>query len=496
MDDYKKEPGGKVRLNERNPKWLNDLYVKFIRMSSHLIEKNGEGVLGFITNHGYLDNPTFRGMRWHLLNTFDKIFILDLHGNSQKKELPPEAERDVNLFDIKPGTSIIIAVKKRGQKVAIEDKQLLRRDFFGNRQSKQDRLVSATLSPYEDWRVIPIKGSKYYFRDWDYDKEPKWEEGFRVTDLMPISSNGIVTGKDKKVIAPTIDQLKLQVEEHFGDFDPNLVQPIAYRQFEVSYIYNDESIIERSRNEVMKHYSSGQNMGFLVSKQVRDYRFSHIFPTLQQSEAIFLSGTTATNANNIPLYIFEDTDGSKRPNFDTKLHKKILKLATSSERGAPSPEDIFDYIYAVLHCPAYRETYAEFLKIDFPRIPWPSTPQIFWELASQGNELRRLHLMEPSAIGDTTAHVFDGTGDGVVDKPEHREGHVWVNATQSFAAVPEAAWNAYIGGYQPAQKWLKDRQGRTLGFDDIRHYQSIIKILTETDRIMSGIEMDVTVSQS
>lgn len=496
MDDYKKEPGGKVRLQERNPKWLNDLYVKFIRMSSHMIEENGEGVLGFITNHGYLDNPTFRGMRWHLLKTFDKVYVLDLHGSSQKKELPPDAPRDVNVFDIKPGTSIIIAIKKKGMNTNPDDTSLLRRDVFGNRKSKYDFLATASIRQTDEWKSIPVKSNRYFFRDWEYEKEPSWSAGFSLSDLMPVSSNGIVTGKDKKVIASSEQELGEIVTENFGECDAQFIEPISYRQFETSYIYNDANLIERSRAEVMGHYKRGPNLGFLISKQVRDYSFSHIFVTSKQSEAIFLSGTTATNANNIPLYIYP-TDNERaigaeqKPNFDPKLHKKLLKLTSHKKYGKPTPEDIFDYIYAVLYCPTYRETYAEFLKIDFPRIPWPTSPDMFWELVPQGRILRRLHLMDDAAIGDISTHAFEGDGDGLVVKPEYRDGRVWINDTQSFSAVPEDAWNFYIGGYQPAQKWLKDRKGRKLEYEDSLHYQSIIKILSETDRIMTGIEIDL-----
>lgn len=162
----------------------------------------------------------------------------------------------------------------------------------------------------------------------------------------------------------------------------------------------------------------------------------------------------------------------------------------------PDELQIFDYIYGVLHCPAYRETYGEFLKIDFPRVPYPASPQIFWDLAEKGSRLRRLHLMQEDAIGDT-AYLFTGDGDSVVEKPvfapaEDGIGHVYINKTQCFENVPDITWNFYIGGYQPAQKWLKDRKGRALSFNDIRHYQKIIKILSETHRIMQSIELPLS----
>jgi predicted helicase len=175
-------------------------------------------------------------------------------------------------------------------------------------------------------------------------------------------------------------------------------------------------------------------------------------------------------------------------NFDNKLFKKLQNIAKHPEHGTPDEVQVFDYIYGVLHCPAYRETYAEFLKIDFPRIPWPTTPDEFWDVSAKGAELRQLHLMEPAAIG-TTPYPFTGEGDNEVDKLRFEDGCVWINNSQYFADAPPVSWDFYIGGYRPAQKWLKDRKGRALSFDDVKHYQRILKILAETDRIMKTITM-------
>lgn len=192
----------------------------------------------------------------------------------------------------------------------------------------------------------------------------------------------------------------------------------------------------------------------------------------------------------VPLYLYPEPgtlDTERRVNFDPKIYAAICKAAGLS--GADSDElRVFDYIYGVLHSPDYRRTYAQFLKIDFPRIPYPASPEVFAHIADKGNQLRRLHLMEPDAIGDTP-YPFMGEGDDVVVKPELKDGAVYINAGQWFANVPEVAWGFYIGGYQPAQKWLKDRKGRALSFDDVMHYRKIIKILVETDRIMREIEL-------
>ena len=192
-----------------------------------------------------------------------------------------------------------------------------------------------------------------------------------------------------------------------------------------------------------------------------------------------------------PLYLYpdeQDLDQTRRVNFDPKLYAKLRKLATHPDHGTPDEVQVFDYIYGVLHCPAYRDTYAEFLKIDFPRIPWPKTPAEFWDVSAKGHTLRQLHLMDPTTIGPTP-YPFMGDGDNVVNKPEFKEGKVWINETQYFDTAPEVSWGFYIGGYQPAQKWLKDRKGRALSYADVKHYQRILKILSETDRIMKTITM-------
>ena len=194
-----------------------------------------------------------------------------------------------------------------------------------------------------------------------------------------------------------------------------------------------------------------------------------------------------------PLYLYpdeQDLDQSRRVNFDPKLWKDLKACATHPVHGIPDEVQTFDYIYGVLHSRTYRDTYAEFLKIDFPRIPWPATPDAFWSIAAQGEALRKLHLMDPAAIG-ATPYRFTGDGENVVDRPRYEDGKVWINDTQFFDAVPPVSWDLYIGGYQPAQKWLKDRKGRELTFDDIQHYQRIIKVLAETDKIMGTIEMDL-----
>lgn len=232
-------------------------------------------------------------------------------------------------------------------------------------------------------------------------------------------------------------------------------------------------------------------MSLLTTKAHRDDAFAHVSVCETISEVIGLSPRTASNSVNFPLYLYpdeQDFDQTRRVNFDEKLYQRLQELATHPTRGTPDEVAVFDYLYGVLHCPAYRETYAQFLKTDFPRIPWPISPAVFWDMSDKGNQLRRLHLMDPAAIG-ATPYPFKGEGDSIVGKPRFEGGKVWINETQYFDAAPEVAWGFYIGGYQPAQKWLKDRKGCALSFDDMKHYQRVLKILSETNRIMQTITM-------
>jgi len=523
MDDYKKEPGGKVKLKERNPKWLNDLYVKFIRLSSHLIEKNGEGVLGFITNHGYLDNPTFRGMRWHLLNTFDKIWVLDLHGNTKKKEVTPEGKPDKNVFDIQQGVSIIIGVKKKdgGKGLA----EVMHGDLWGARAAKYEALFHESLHG-KIFGSLNCPEPQYPMVRRDFEALSQYEEGFAINSMMPINCVGFQTHRDgfavdfsKEVLrartSALLDLNKPSEELHqlFGTKDNrdwqidkarrrlanaddpfSAISQCAYRPFDNRWCHFSYEFMDFPRRELLDNVFENENLVLLSSRQQGRLGYYHCFVSSLVANDCVVSNRSREANQCFPLYLYpdeQDLDQTRRVNFDPKLYKRLQGLSKHPVHGTPDEVQVFDYIYGVLHCPAYRETYAEFLKIDFPRIPWPATPEEFWDISGKGETLRKLHLMDAATIGQTP-FLFTGQGDNVVDKPEYREGRVWINKGKYFADVPEVAWTFYIGGYQPAQKWLKDRKGRELSFDDVKHYQKIIKILSETDRVMQTITMDLS----
>lgn len=532
MEDYKKEPGGKVKLNEKNPKWINDDYVKFLRYGQHFIEKNGEGILAFINPHGFLDNPTFRGMRWNLLKTYDKIYTIDLHGNSKKKETAPDGSPDVNVFDIQQGVSINLFIKT-GKKKADELGKVFHFDLFGKRDEKYDFLLKNNLKSigYKKLENLP---PNYYFTDKNFEEQSTYENSIKINELFILTNAGIVTANDSILIDDDKVKLISKVNKYYNiDAQFSYIQTIAYRPFDKKYIYWDAKLIERSRVNLMKHFINVNNIGLATIRINKEKEFSSVLITKNLADAR-LSDRFLTSV--FPLYLYPENNGqtsitgsiARTPNLNKDIVKRISEsigltfvpeketegevcFAASPDLRAGfkqtfAPVDILDYIYAVLHSPTYREKYKEFLKIDFPRVPYPTSPDTFWQLVALGGQLRQLHLLEsPELDNYITQYPIDGSNE--VDKirfeenyeiidgdrvsmidPRYEMGRVYINETQFFQMLPKSAWEFYIGGYQPAQKWLKDRKGRQLTFEDILHYQKIIVALTETNRLMQEID--------
>ena len=501
MESYKKEPGGKLPLNERNPKWLNDDYVKFIRLAQDYIEKNGEGVIGFINPHGYLDNPTFRGMRWNLLKTFDKIYTIDLHGNSKKKETCLDGSKDENVFDIMQGVSINLFVKT-GKKRKDELGKVFHKDLYGLRQQKYDFLDGATLENvgYEEMKPM---APMYFFVPKDFGLEEEYNSGINVVDLFSSTNVGVVTANDKVLINQERNSLCINVRDCYNiEISDSCINEITYRPFDNQYIYYDTKLVERSREKIMSHMRHEANFALLVGRQGQvcgnnTWNLVYIAKGIVDFNVFYRGG-----GNVFPLYRYQQNIGQEERivNFNKEQYDKIAKGLNylpcyddnilvdpiSDYNGVLYPQDLFDYIYAVLHSPSYRERYKEFLKIDFPRIPYPIDWEKFRDLAEKGEELRLLHLMEnlPSKTGIT----FPVAGSLQVDCYRWQDNRVYINAEQYFEGVPKSAWYFFIGGYQPAQKWLKDRKGLTLSFDDVKHYGCIIYVLQQTERIMQEID--------
>ena len=499
MESYKKEPGGKYQLNERNPKWLNDDYVKFIRLAQDYIEKNGEGVIGFINPHGYLDNPTFRGMRWNLLKTFDKIYTIDLHGNSKKKETCPDGSKDENVFDIMQGVSINLFVKT-GKKSKEELGKVYHKDLYGLRQDKYDFLDEATIESV-GYKELQPKEPMYFFVPKDFKLQVEYNKGFKIDELFKVSSVSVVTANDSVLVDINENNLLKKVNETFGNADKSFVERYNYRPFDNRYIYYDVQKIERPRETTMWHMKK-PNIAILTCRQLAGNEWLHVSIADGIVDDCRVSSKTKERGYVFPLYIYKENMGKEEciVNFNKELYDNIAKGLNylpcyddnvrvdpiSDYNGVLYPQDLFDYIYAVLHSPSYRERYKEFLKIDFPRIPYPTDWEKFRDLVEKGEELRLLHLMED--LPNSTGISFPVAGSLQVDCYRWDNNRVFINSEQYFEGVPESAWNFYIGGYQPAQKWLKDRRGLTLSFEDVKHYQRIIYVLWQTERLMQEID--------
>lgn len=505
MQDYKKD------LNERNINPLSDDYIKFIRMSEHYVEKNRQGILAMITNNSFIDGVIHRQMRKHLLETFDEIYIYDLHGSATKQETAPDGSKDENVFDIRQGVCISIMIKTDQNKSMADVYHI---DSYGKRDEKYNRLDALNFDK-SHFEKLQIEAPNYYFSTFDHSLYDDYKSGVSIKELFLIGNTGVKTERDnltiqfseqeiikikENLLSYSTDEYRekfnekkdgrdWKLSEAQNDIELNDPQPtkIQYRPFDDRFTFytgKTKGFHAYPRHTVMKHFQK-PNVGLVITRKNRGLSVgSYVFIANTYSD-LHLLDSAGDSLQKFPLYRYETTMGDveqKVPNLNPKIYAAIKKSIPDV-----TPESLFDYIYAVLHCPSYRELYAEFLKSDFPRIPYPDDLAIFKALAEKGAELRALHLMESDALDDLIT-TYPEAGDNEVIKPRYEDGKVWINESQYFGGVPEVAWNFYIGGYQPAQKWLKDRKTRTLEVDDIMHYQRIIVALTETDRIMKEID--------
>ena len=542
VEKYKVEPGGEQKLKEKNSKWLKDDYVKFIAMAEEMIEKNGEGVLAMITNNGYIDNPTFRGMRWHLSNTFDKIKILDLHGSLKKQETTPEGHKDENVFNIEQGVSILLAIKTSNHAKSsgishpkiltmksLDDTnpaKLFHSELYGKRVQKF-RMLEEKI----EWTEFEADPESYdYAPIRNPQAKKEYSKFIDLSDLFLKSTYGTVTSRDSFAVAQRRESIEGRMQELLSD-EPDaalrekynlndnrdwqlanarerlrnqseqerqsLIQPYLYRPFDPMFTYLDEVTQDYPRTVFKEHVFNKDNLVLGASRQglaigaiewclVTVSRFA-IDANIFRRGGVMAYPLYLYGGSNRSLNLNEQQVGVLLRNMGSYNSTPSLQYISDGERDAiVVPEDIFDYIYAILHSPSYREKYSEFLKNAFPRIPPPRDGEIFWKLRDLGRKLRELHLMEISDLNCKT--TFPIVGSNIVEKVVYRQGNVYFNSEQYFGNVPETAWNFFVGGYQPAQKWLKDRKSKTLRSEDIEYYQRVISILRETQRLMARID--------
>jgi predicted helicase len=501
--------------------------------------------VALITNHGYLDNPTFRGMRQNLMQTFDEIYVLDLHGNSKKKEVCPDGSQDKNVFDIQQGVAISIFIKYEHsqQKLAT----VYHADLWGMREVYENKelvggkyhwLAENDISSTE-WRILKPEFEFYLFQPQNINLKSEYENFTKITDILLVNSLGVATARDNltiqfnqdeiwETINKFIDLLPEDARSYFDlgkdvrDWSINLAQkdiknsglsksrifPIMYRPFDQRFTYytgNSRGFHCMPRSEVMNHIIKGKNLALATLRRPRNEIVDNFFVSDQITDKCIIS--SLDNASIFPLYLYPtntptlfdstptNAPGKRKPNlspefitqFSQKLDLEFISDGKGDKTKTFGPEDIFNYIYAIFHAPIYRQRYAEFLKIDFPRVPLTANAALFWELVIKGDKLVKYHLMKETG---TEISTYPIPGSDIVEQVKYHENHqqIWINSQQYFDQVPQQIWNFYIGGYQVCQKWLKDRKGRQLNFDDINHYQNIISIISETIKIMENID--------
>ena len=551
VKDYKKD------LKEQNIQPLSDDYIKFIRFAQYFIEKNSEGILAYISNNSFIDGRIHRQMRKNLLKSFDDIFILDLHGSSMKNEVALDGSKDENVFDIQQGVSINLFVKNNNNNNLA---RIFHSDCYGKRDEKYSFLTDNNKSTI-DWEQLEPRKPYYFFVPKDLKDQKSYESGFSLAKLIDKNACGMVTARDKLLVQISKKEIK-QIERDFKQLDEetfrskyNLndsrdwkyqsakddllengkIRTVDYRPFDrrhIIYSENSKGVLSYPRDDIMKHMYDKLNYGLLVCKQQSTFDFQHVFMIKGLSDKCTLSTQTKEATYHFPLYLYPESNGQqtldgsteRKPNLEPEIIQQIansLDLTFTPEKeetvGTFAPIDLLDYIYAVLHSPTYREKYKEFLKIDFPRVPYPTDAETFWQLVELGSELRKIHLLEHPIVNNfITTYPVEGSNEitkrltktkpGFIlyeeedddEVPTHtpddhrypgeRLGKIQINDEQYFGMVPEKAWDFYIGGYQPAEKWLKDRRDRELSFEEIQHYQKIIVALMETDRIMAEID--------
>ena len=546
MDDYKQEPGESkkvIRINkrtkqktfkntlkERNPKGINNDYCKFIRLGQHFVNRTQEGVLAYITANTFLDTRLFRGMRYDLLKTFDKIYIINLHGSTMRSESTPEL-KDQCIFDIMQGVSINIFIKKKDKETS-SLAQVFYKDIYGSRKLKLDFLAENQLSTVDFQEIVP-SAPLYIFRPHDNHLQEVYESGFKIDKLMPNYVQGFKTGKDEISIqfdkelleelckdilnnnshdvitkyslpdnaVQKIQSIRKEITTSNYNWKNNLCK-INYRPFDNRWTIYGKIFMDRHRPEIQKNIINKNNIVLGIGKSGNVMGNSEWSLVSISDMAMDINVIPRGGIYLFPLYIYEGM--LQYANFTPDIVKKIESITelfmqdchdTERSENGFLPIDLIDYIYAVLYSPSYRDTYNDFLQSDFPIIPYPNSADYFFSIAEKGKELRELHLMKTIKQQDiiTQYPVYDANNDNIVLSRKFVEndndtGRVYINETQYFDNVPKDVWEMFISGYQVADKWLKDRLNKKLTNEEIIHYQKMIVAIKRTIEIQEDID--------
>ncbi len=531
-EDYKRT----VRAEESQIQALSNDYIKFLRFGEWHIERTNTGILGLITGHGYLSGTQPRDLRNHVSTSFDRCYCLDLHGSIRRAGT--HDSEDEPVFEIMTGVAILVGCRAIShQQRAITTLESLtgplekKFAFLRDHNALNTSLGARPHSPSAPYFYFAAAATAHDIRE-EYEQWPDlpsiFGTGNRHTDKETFWATGFASQQDQLAMSFTREELEIKMAAlaNSRSFDElgesyrlcttnqwnyseakefarrglwkEYVGQVLYRPFDRQWTVLHKHVLTILRKQVMSQLAGGdRNLGLVSSRAVNDLSFAHCFVTNEPVDKIFISSKTSTNAYVFPLFLREEgIFGKKRrlnlsARFLTLLAEK-LAVARAAEDGLPAgitAEDIFHYIYTVFYSPVYRSRYAEFLKIDFPRLPLTGNLNLFRALARLGGELVVLHLLESPKL-DKAATEFLGGRNPEVEKVSWLKRAVWIDKAQTigFNGIAEEVWNFHVGGYQVCEKWLKDRKGRTLSKADIEHYQKIVVAIRETIRIMAEID--------
>ncbi|WRC50088.1 N-6 DNA methylase [Helicobacter pylori] len=476
---------------EKNPKWLLDDYVKFMRFAQNKIESLGHGLFGFISNNAFLDNPTFRGLRRSLLECYDELYILNLHGNARKKEKTPQGADDENVFNIKQGVSINLFVKK----AQITKQKIHYYDVYGERAEKYAFLAQNDLNSIE-WLEIAPREPFYLLIPQETPLLEEYEQGFSVQEMFKISSVGIVTGKDRIFIANNTESLKEQVLKYCNEFNEQCVKDIHYRPFDIRKVYYDTKKLERARENTFKHMlppptnpktpnQTCKNVALITSRR---------FCQSQKSGVGFVSN----KISDLRTWTCPGMEGGDyvnplyhNPNYTENFTPAFRSFIDKHYSHPFEPLEVLGYIYALLYSPNYRKRYEEFLKADYPKILFTNNKDLFRALSLLGIELIGLHVLNKESLNHSFNKLKDATigescykeaHDRIIKKPAYNEPEqrLYINHSAYFRGVSKEIHDYMIGGYGVLDKYLKSHKDEPCDFD---HVSNIIKVIARTIEI-------------
>ncbi|MFP6133298.1 type ISP restriction/modification enzyme [Helicobacter pylori] len=484
---------------EKNPKWLLDDYVKFMRFAQNKIESLGHGLFGFISNNAFLDNPTFRGLRRSLLECYDELYILNLHGNARKKEKTPQGAKDENVFNIMQGVSINLFVKK----AQVVKQKIFYYDVYGERAEKYAFLAQNDLNSI-NWLELAPREPFYLLLPLETHLLDEYEQGFSVQDMFQISSMGIVTGKDRIFIANNTESLKEQVLKYCNEFNEQYIKDIHYRPFDIRKVYYDTKKLERARENTFKHMlppppptnpktpnQTRKNVALITSRR---------FCQSQKSGVGFVSN----KISDLRTWTCPGMEGGDyvnplyhNPNYTENFTPEFRSFIDKHYNHSFEPLEVLGYIYALLYSPNYRKRYEDFLKADYPKILFTNNKDLFRALSLLGIELIGLHVLNQESLNHSFEKLKDPTiGESyykeehdrnpIIKKPSHKkpEQRLYINHSAYFRGVSEEIYNYMIGGYGVLDKYLKSHKNEPCDFD---HVSNIIKVIARTIEIQKTL---------